>query len=125
MAGYRWSSKRVGELLEELSDNQKNFKTLPSGRAVKDAHGYKEYPNGMLRIDGAYGGVKLVYQLPYSSGITEVSPGGFVSSGKLADFLMALGSSGLKVRFNELQKRWKPSMKARFEREKARAQART
>lgn len=125
MAGYRWSSKRVGELLEELSDNQKNFKTLPSGRAVKDAHGYKRYPNGLFYIDGAYGGVKLVYQLPYSSGITEVSPGGFVSSGKLADFLMALGSSGLKMRFNELQKRWKATEKAQFEREKARAQART
>ena len=123
MAGYRWSSKRVRDLLEELSDNQKNFKTQPSGRAVKDAHGYKRYPNGLFRIDGAYGGVRLVYQLPYSSAITEVSPGGFVSSGKLADFLMALGSSGLKVRFNELQKRWKPSMKARFEREKVRAKA--
>lgn len=125
MAGYRWSSKRVRDLLEELSDNQKNFKTQPSGRAVKDAHGYKRYPNGLFYIDGAYGGVKLVYQLPYRSAITEVSPGGFVSSGKLADFLMALGSSGLKVRFNELQKRWKATEKAQFEREKARAQART
>lgn len=118
MAGYRWSSKRVRDLLEDLSDNQKNFKTLPSGRAVKDAHGYKRYPNGLFYIDGAYGGVRLVYQLPYSSGITEVSPGGFVSSGKLADYLTTLGASGLKMRFNELQKWWKATEKARFEREK-------
>jgi len=120
MAGYRWSSKRVRDLLEELSDNQKNFKTQPSGRAVKDAHGYKRYPNGLFRIDGAYGGVRLVYQLPYSSGITEVSPGGYISSGKLADYLMALGPGGLKLRFNELQKQWKPSMKAQLDRKKAR-----
>jgi hypothetical protein len=120
MAGYRWSGKRVRELLEEFSDNQKNFKTKPSGHPVKDARGYKQYPNGCFRIDGAYGGWKLVYQLPYSSAITEVSPGGYISSGKLADYLMALGPGGLKMRFKELQKRWKPTQKASFERRKAR-----
>jgi hypothetical protein len=120
MAGYRWSGKRVQELLEEFSGDQKNFKTKPSGRPVKDTYGYKRHPNGCFRIDGAYSGWKLVYQLPYSTAITEVSPGGYISSGKLADYLMALGPGGLKLRFNELQKQWKPSMKAQLDRKKAR-----
>lgn len=124
MTGYRWSGKRVRELLEEFSGGQKNFKTKPSGRPVKDAHGYKEYPNGFFWIGGAYGGWKLVYQLPYSTGVIEVSPGGFISSGKLADYLMALGPIGLKAKFAQLQKHWKPIKKADFEREKARVPGR-
>ncbi len=121
MASYRWTGKRVRELLEILSGNQKNFKTKPSGRTVKSATGYKQSPNGFFRIDGAYGGWQLVYQLPYSTGITVVSTGGFTSPGKLADYLMALGSDGLKMRFRDLQKYWKPIGKEQLEYEKARA----
>ncbi len=120
MAGYRWSGKTVVELLEEMSDNQKNFKTKVSGRPVKDAYGYKVYPNGYFYISGAYGGWKLSYRLPYSSAETEVSPYGFCPSGKLAEYLLALGSSGLKEKFNKLQKQYKASMKARLAREKSR-----
>ena len=110
----RWSGKKVRELLEELSNGQTNFKTFPTGRPIKDNRGSSVYPNGYFRIEGAYGGYKLVYVLPYSYGaITNVTDG-FVSSGKIADFLMIFGADGLKRRFREYQEKYKPVEKEMF-----------
>lgn len=117
MAGFRWSDKKVSELLEEMSNGQKNFKTKPSGRAVKNPRSsYKYYTHGYFHIGGAYGGVKLEYVLPYSSGVSSVTSG-YVGSGKLADYLLARGADGLARDFKALEKRWIPTQKAQFERE--------
>jgi hypothetical protein len=114
MAGFRWSDKKVRELLEELSGGQKYFKTKETGRLVKSPHsGYKYATHGYFQIDGAYGGVKLVYVLPYSSGHSSITSG-YVASGKLADYIIARGRDGLSRDFKELEKRWKPTQKERF-----------
>lgn len=119
MAGIRWSGKKVRELLEELSDGQKAFKTKPSGTPVKDAWGYKQHPNGYFQIEGAYGGYKLAYVLPYSSAETNVTEG-YIPSGRLADKLLTMGRVGLKAKYLDLQKRHKKRGKEMLEYEKAR-----
>jgi hypothetical protein len=116
----RWTFKKLQELLEYYSGNQKNFKTKRSGRGVIGPAGYNYCVHGYFEIHGAYGGYKLVYVLPYSSAVTEVSQDGFDSARKLADFLYANGAAGLKMRFKELEKRYKPVMKERLERDKKR-----
>jgi len=124
---FRWSGKRVKELLEELSDDQKNFKTKPSGRRVSIypkgdknySKGDKYVTHGYFRISGAYGGWELQYVYPYSTAVMDISPGGHISSGKLADYLLALGSGGLKMRFRELEKVHKPLEREYFNRLKA------
>lgn len=114
MAGFRWSDKRVRELLEEMSNGQKNFKTKPSGRVVKSPKtGYKYHTNGYFHIGGAYGGVKLEYVLPYSTAVDSITSG-YVGSGKLAEYLLARGADGLARDFRRLEKRWKPTQKERF-----------
>lgn len=120
--GFRWSGKRVRELLEELSDNQKNFKTEPSGRPVKTLSGGKVYPNGYFRIDGAYGGYKLAYVIPYTPGAETDVTSGFIGSGELAEKLLTMGAVGLKYRFKELQKRYKQTEKEFHELERKRAE---
>jgi hypothetical protein len=110
MAAYRWSGKRVEELLKVLSQHGKAFSTTESARKV---HGYST--RGYFYIDQAYGGCKLAYVLPYSTGQTDVTSG-FVSSGKLADRLEAMGTAGLAATYRSLEKHWKPVMKARLER---------
>lgn len=122
----RWSGKRVEALLEEFSDNQKNFKTKRSGRGVKIGYPGERYgycTHGYFRVDAAYGGYELQYVLPYSTGVTEVSHAGHDSSRKLAEFIYTLGPSGLKTKFKDLEKRYKSSQKERFLREKAKWQA--
>jgi hypothetical protein len=117
MAEYRWSSKRVQELLEEMSGNQKNFKTKPSGKKVKNPRtGYKYVTHGYFYIDCAYGGTKLAYVMPYSSGQTDVTSG-FIPSGQLAYYLQSAGVHGLSHQFKELERWWIPRQKASFERE--------
>lgn len=110
----RWSGKKAHELLEKLSDNQKNFRTKPTGRPIKDNRGSYVYPNGYFSIEGAYGGYKLVYVLPYSYGATTDVTLGFVSPGKIADFLMIYGVEGLEQRFNDYQEKYKPVEKENF-----------
>jgi hypothetical protein len=122
----RWSGKRVQELLESFSENEKNFKTRRSGRGVKIGYPGERYgycTHGYFRIDAAYGGYELQYVLPYSTGVTNVSPHGHDSSRKLAEFLYALGPSGLKKRYRDLERVYKPMMKERFARQKAEYQA--
>lgn len=119
MSSFRWSGKRVKEFLEAISDEQTNFKTKPSGRLVKTATGTKVSPNGYFRIDGAHGGWQLVYVLPYSTGVTEVTSG-FVGSGELADKLITMGRPGLRQRYRDLEKQWKPIGKRQFDEEKNR-----
>ena len=116
MVGFRWSSKKVAELLKHLSQHGKAFPITESTRRVKIkgyTHGYST--RGYFYIDGAYGGVKLAYVLPYSTGQHDVTSG-YIPSGKLADILQSMGTVGLSAHYCSLEKHWKPVMKAQFER---------
>ena len=115
----RWSSKKVRELLVMLSRNERAFPVSESKIKVKGHHGYKYSTRGYFFIDGAYGGVKLEYVLPYSTGVDNVTHG-HIPSGELAKILNALGSDGLKGKYVALEKYWKPIMKREFEAEKKR-----
>jgi len=118
----RWSSKKVESLLKSLSNGGKSFPITESARRIKVkgyGHGYST--RGYFAIDMAYGGCKLVYMLPYSTGQHDVTSG-YVSSGKLADRLYAMGSPGLAATYRQLEKHWKPSMKAQFERRRAKGE---
>jgi len=111
----RWSSKKVEQLLVQLSHNGKSFPTTPSARRIKTKqYSYGYSTRGYFYIDGAYGGVKLAYVLPYSTGEENVTSG-YVPSGQLADRLMAMGTTGLAATYRNLEKRWKPIMKREFE----------
>jgi hypothetical protein len=112
---FRWSDKRVRELLVELSQGGKAFPTTPSKRAVRGPHGYRYPVRGHFHIGGAYGGVRLDYILPYSGGAVHNLTSGYISSGKLADYLLARGSDGLARDFRRLEKQYKESMKRRME----------
>lgn len=125
MSSFRWSGKRVRELLEAMSDDQTNFKTEPSGPLVRDAkkllvrdaNGTLVSRSGYFRIDGAYGGWQLEYVLPYSTGVINITSG-HIGSGELADKLITWGRSGLKQKYRELEKVWKPRGKEEFDRKK-------
>lgn len=103
-----WSSKKVEQLLKALSHGGKAFPVTESARKVG---GYTT--RGYLSIDMAYGGCKLVYNMPYSTAIKDVTSG-FVSSGKLADRLETMGTEGLAATFRSLEKHHKPLMRERF-----------
>lgn len=117
-----WSSKKVEALLKIMSQGGRAFPTTESTRRAKVKgyrHGYTV--RGYFSIDMAYGGCKLVYMLPYSTGQHDVTSG-YISSGKLADRLEAMGTVGLAATYRQLEKHWKPAMKAQFERRKARGE---
>jgi hypothetical protein len=118
----RWSSKKVEALLKSLSHQGKAFPISESARRVKVkgyGHGYST--RGYFYIDMAYGGCKLAYMLPYSTGQHDVTSG-YVSSGKLADRLEAMGTAGLAATYRQLEKHWKPAMKAQFDRRRAKGE---
>lgn len=117
MSSFRWSGKRVRELLEAMSDDQTNLKTEPSGPLVRNANGTLVSRSGYFRIDGAYGGWQLEYVLPYSMGVINITSG-HIGSGELADKLITWGRSGLKQKYRELEKVWKPRGKEEFDRKK-------
>jgi hypothetical protein len=109
-----WSGKKVEALLKQLSQGGKAFPTTESVRkapVVGYRHGYTT--RGYFSIAGAYGGYKLEYNLPYSSGVHDVTSG-FISSGKLADKLEAMGTIGLKATYREMEKHYRPIYKARY-----------
>jgi hypothetical protein len=112
----RWSAKKVETLLKSLSHHGKAFPITESARRAPTKgyrHGYTT--RGYFGIYGAYGGVKLVYYVPYSTGEVDVTSG-FVSSGKLAEKLEAMGTIGLAAHYKHLEKHWRASQKERYER---------
>jgi len=109
-----WSGKKVEALLKQLSQGGKAFPTTESVRKAPVAgyrHGYTT--RGYFSIDGAYGGYKLEYNIPYSSGNLGVTSG-FISSGKLADILEAMGTAGLKATYRRNEKHFRPMYKERY-----------
>ena len=120
----RWSSKKVEHLLKTLSHGGKAFPVTESVRKAPirghpARYGYTT--RGYLSIDMAYGGCKLVYNLPYSSGVHDVTSG-FVSSGKLADRLESMGTAGLAATYRSLEKHFRPGQKERYERKRAKGE---
>lgn len=119
MQSFRWSSKKVEQLLKTLSRGGKAFATTPSARRIKTKHySYGYSTRGYFYIDGAYGGVKLAYVLPYSTGQSDVTSG-YVPSGKLAYLLENMGTAGLAANYRKLERYWRPIMKKRFEKERS------
>lgn len=123
MPQTRWSMKRVEHLLKVLSQGGKAFAISPSVRRIRTKnYRYGYSTRGYFYIDGAYGGVKLAYILPYSTGQSDVTSG-YIPSGRLAEKLEAMGTIGLAAHYRNLEKRWKPIMKKQFERERAQGRA--
>jgi hypothetical protein len=122
MTEIKWSSKRVLKIFDEFSNNQKNFKTKPSGQLVKETRGFLRPKHGYLRLESISQKMVLCYEYPYLAAYKPLPPG-LVSIKEMGNYLMALGPEGLKAQYKELEAVHVPREKKYFEEDQARIKA--